>query len=700
MNPGPATTVPNGLPQLLTSGETWLMERVITYARYYGYAVDACPLAEPWRVSVARISEAIVGALARDPASLREFPADARITEDPLGAFILEEARVHRRRGVTLSLFWGLFKYYRRTYLEFLDARLAQGPDRDGAKAVVGACFERMEYAMAVDWAAPSTAAAEQALAQENRRLANEKNKYLTVFESIPHALFLIDAEDRVENANPDAVALVGASALPGGWYYGEADPVAAASGRAVLPRSLPEALPWLSPVLAREVADWDVVDEEVTDDVQRRFAVSIHPLRDVSGKFSGRVVLCRDVTAARLAEESLRQSEERYRTLVDLMHQGLVIYSPEGRIDFANDTMGELVGLPPGQVVGCNGAQFVRAEDRELFAASLRDRRTGGCDPYELALRRADGRLTFIMSSPTPLIGQDGEYQGSLEVLTDVSRLKELEMRLVTAKRLEAIGQLAGGVAHEINTPLQYVTGNLEFALTNLPRLSALVERYEAALDLIKDCPSVDCAKAEIAAYRQEYDMEMVLAELPLALAESHAGAERVAAFVRSIKRFAQAEAEGKRHIDVAEAVMASVEMAKSAMHDVAAFSVDLEDDLPPLPCVPGDFNQVLLCLLLNAAQAVEEAYAGSAVQGSVHVRCRVVDGALEVSISDTGRGIPTEIQDKIFNPFFTTKEVGQGTGQGLPIALSIVQRHQGSIRFETQPGRGTTFYVTFPLK
>jgi len=700
MDPGAATFTPAAVRAVLEDGAGWLVERVLELAAQQGYTASTAALREPWRLSVVGLTEAVVQGLEAYDGTPHDYPAAAVTGDDPVAVFVLTEAERHRPRGVTLAMFWGLLKYYRRAYLELLAERLPAAGR--WARDVVAECFDRMEFALGLAWADQSGREAADDLARENRWLTNEKDKYLTAFESIPHAMFLLDATGRVENCNAPALALAGYDAPPGRLYYSLDMTGREGACRAVLGCPVRRVLDWLPPqaVVSGEAGQGGPQANVPAVCGERRFAVDVHPMLDVLGALSGRLLVCRDVTDAYLAEQALRQSEERYRTLVDLMHQGLVIFSPEGRIDFANDTLCEMLGAPATAVVGHDAREFVRAEDRSRFATALRARREGGGEPYEMALRRNDGRLTFIMSSPTPLIGEDGEYQGSLEVLTDVSRLKELEMRLVTAKRLEAIGQLAGGVAHEINTPLQYVSGNLEFALSNLPRLAALVEKYEAALALAGEGEAVAAARADIAAYRREHDMDMVLAELPLALAESHAGAERVAAFVRSIKRFAQSESEGRRIIDVVEAITATVEMARSAMHGTATFVVSLDEDLPPLPCVPGDFNQLLLCLLLNAGQAVEEACAGKpAVDGRVHVRARVVEESLEVAISDTGRGIPPEIQDKIFNPFFTTKEVGQGTGQGLSIALSIIQRHQGGIRFETQPGRGTTFYVTFPL-
>jgi PAS domain S-box-containing protein len=691
----------SGLKTLLADREMWLMERVLAYAKDQGYAAYTSTLVEAWRTSIVGLTKAVCAALDSFDCHSHEYPASPAASSDPIADFAILEAKQHRKRGVTLPMFWGLLKYYGRAYRDLLDECLDPGRERDAAKAFLAECFERMEFSFVLSWTKLSGVEAIDALGRENLWLANEKNKYLTVFETIPHALFLLDEKDRVENCNTIALDMLGQRGATGKLYYGRAnvgeeDTVC----REVLGRAITELLPWVTEALDDANASGARVSLETmvgSGEQTRHYSTTIERLRDISGKFVGKVILCRDATIRRKTELALAQSEERFRTVVDIMHQGLVIFSPEGRIDFANVTIAAMLGYTLAELTGQPATFMIRVDDHKRFAESLASRPTGGSEPYEMALCRKDGKLVFVMSSPSPVIGPDGDYQGSLEVLTDVSRLKQLELQVLTAKRLEAIGHLAGGVAHEINTPLQYVSGNLDFAMANLPRLIALLGKYEHALNLVEDGEAFGTACKDIVDFRQEFDMEMVLAELPLALDESLHGAERVASFVRSIKRFAQTEGPGRRVINVNEAILATVEMAKSAQEFPVSVEVDLADDLPPLPCVPGDFNQLLLCLLINAAQAVERE--GGAV-GSVRVASRLEGASVTVSVSDTGVGIAPEIQDKIFNPFFSTREVGKGGGQGLSIALSIVEKHKGTIRFVSEPGHGTTFHVTFPLE
>lgn len=683
------------LELLLRERESWLMERVLGYASLHGYTACTSTLVESWRVSVAGLTEAIATAL-HEPGPRHEYPMKPSAPHDAIAAFAILEAKRHRKRGVTLAMFWGLLKYYRRAYLDLLDEPLSPEQDREAAKTFLAECFERMEFSFVLQWTALSGKEANAALAEQNLRLTNEKTKYLTVFESVPQALFLLDADGRVENANAAALAMLGFDAPTGTLYYAQAPGKDASGEQSVGGQPLADLLPWLAQSLrdiGAEGVERVIMETTVGDgEGKRYYSAAIGRLRDVTGNLTGKIVLCRDDTLQRQARQALAKSEERYRILADLMHQGLVILSSDGHIDFANLAIEVLLGHPLGEIVGQPLTRFIRPQDHDTFKASLDRRQHGEADPYEMGLVRGDGSVVFIMSSPSVVIGEDNDYQGSLEVFTDITHLKKLEVQLATAKRLEAIGQLAGGVAHEINTPLQYVSGNLDFALANLPRLIELLGKYEQALTTPTDSQAFETVKSDIETFRAKHDMDTILAELPLALDESLHGTERVASFVRSIKRFAQSDGVGRRAIDVNEAIQATVEVAKSTQEIPICVEMDLAEDVPALPCVPGDFNQLLLCLLINASQAMERA---GRPQGCVRVSSRQEGNHVALAVSDVGTGIPPDLQDRIFSPFIT----GKDGGQGLSIVLSIVEKHKGAIRCISQPGHGATFHVTFPL-
>jgi signal transduction histidine kinase len=194
--------------------------------------------------------------------------------------------------------------------------------------------------------------------------------------------------------------------------------------------------------------------------------------------------------------------------------------------------------------------------------------------------------------------------------------------------------------------------------------------------------------------------DIAYLMEEVPKALTQSIEGIERISRIVRAMKEFAHPDAGEKVAVDLHKAIESTVTVSRNEWKYVADLTTDFDPALPLVPCRPGEINQVILKLIINAAHAVGDAVRGRGAKGTITVRTRLAGEWAEIWIADTGVGIPEDIQDKIFDPFFTTKEVGKGTGQGLAIARSvIVERHGGTLTFDTDVGKGTTFIIRLPL-
>jgi signal transduction histidine kinase len=282
-----------------------------------------------------------------------------------------------------------------------------------------------------------------------------------------------------------------------------------------------------------------------------------------------------------------------------------------------------------------------------------------------------------------------------------DVTERRILESQLAQAQKLESIGQLAAGIAHEINTPTQYVGDNVRFLQDAFTDVLKLVAAYGDALAAVRE--TVPEALAErLEAAGDEADTDFLAEEVPRAIAEALEGVKRVATIVQAMKEFSHPGTKEKELIDLNRAIETTVTISRNEWKYVAEMETDFGAGLARVPCLPGEFNQVVLNLITNAAHAIGDVVAKDGdTKGKIAVRTRCVDGRAEVRIEDTGPGIPAAIRDRIFDPFFTTKAVGKGTGQGLAIARSvIVDKHGGAITVESRPGEGTTFVIQLPLE
>ena len=278
-------------------------------------------------------------------------------------------------------------------------------------------------------------------------------------------------------------------------------------------------------------------------------------------------------------------------------------------------------------------------------------------------------------------------------EIRAAYDELKQTQAQLLQSEKLASIGQLAAGVAHEINNPVSFIISNFGTLGKYVQKLSSLLQSYG---DLEKRVETGEAAQAqavldEIARQKQEIDLEYILEDLDNLIVESADGAERVRKIVLSLKEFSHVDQEERKPTDLNCGLESTLNIVWNELKYKATVEKDY-GEIPQITCYPMELNQVFMNLLVNAVQAIEE-------QGTITIRTYQEDGHVCVAISDTGTGMSPEVQKRIFEPFYTTKEVGQGTGLGLSMVYNIVKKHEGEILLHSREGLGTTFIIKIPL-
>jgi PAS domain S-box-containing protein len=314
---------------------------------------------------------------------------------------------------------------------------------------------------------------------------------------------------------------------------------------------------------------------------------------------------------------------------------------------------------------------------------------------------RRSNGSEGILGITCAPIPMADSENWGALIVGADITDRRALEGQLAHSQKLEGIGQLAAGIAHEINTPSQYIGDNVRFVQQGLKDICSVVTTVRKVLEL----PEYQDVKlpglTQIRDSMREADIDFLTEEIPPAIEQTLEGISHVNRIVSAMKDFSHPGSDKKVSSDVNRLLDSTITVTRNEWKYVAEVVTTFAPDLPTILCFPGDLNQVFLNVIINAAHAISDANeALHQEKGTIHISTHQTDVSVLVKIRDSGTGIPLHARAHVFDPFYTTKEVGRGTGQGLSIAHNIVKaRHGGDIWFETECGVGTTFIIELPL-
>lgn len=409
----------------------------------------------------------------------------------------------------------------------------------------------------------------------------------------------------------------------------------------------------------------------------------------------------------ARKLAEQLQDRLTRERLLIlDSASEGIFGIGLDRKISFMNRAASRMFQYPADSAIGEDAHSLMnhlRAGETPYphgespILRVLETRQESRCDT-EFFVKKTGDRLA-VEYSAIPVL-ENGVVTGAVVCFSDITSRKQMEVELRHAQKLEAVGGLAAGIAHEINTPIQFLADNTRFLQDSFLGTMKLVEKQDELVAAGAAGAIPPERLEEGRALRDKMDWPYLEKEVPKAIEQMQEGIDRVATIVRAMKDFSRVDQTSEKvYADLNKALESTLVVARNELKYVANVKVEY-GELPAVSCLLGDLNQVFLNLLVNAAHAIGDVVKNSGEKGLITVRTREESGTVVISISDTGTGIPEGIRTKIFDPFFTTKEVGKGTGQGLSIARAIVvDKHAGTLSFDTEIGKGTTFHVRLPV-
>jgi len=539
------------------------------------------------------------------------------------------------------------------------------------------------------------TALVDRRLSAQQLLLERERNMLRALIDNIPDFMYVKDLESRFIIANPQVVRCVGAASAED--LIGKTDfdffPINLATKfREDEVRIMHSG----QGLFSLEETTVDVDGNEIP------ILTTKVPLRDSQGRVTGLAGVGRNISNRKKAEEALRAAEQKYRMMFDEALVGMFQLDSDGHLLSLNPAMAQFLSYSSrDEMLSSFKAPLwttaVSAERQAEFMIAMKD--IGHVRGFELEVFRKDQSKIWISASVRAIICE-GVLSGFEGMFEDITERRLLREQLLQAQKLESVGQLAAGIAHEINTPTQYVGNNVRFLKNTFRDLTTLLNAYTRLWkETCSDSVSLTL-KEEIAATLKKVKLEILLDEIPKAIEDSLEGVKRVSTLVSAMKEFSHPGTKEKIPLDLNHAIQSTITVAQNEWKYVADMETDFELTLPFINCLPGEFNQVILNLIVNAAHAIGELGDGQhRAKGKIKVQTTRCSTGVEIRISDTGAGIPVDVRARIFDPFFTTKEIGKGTGQGLAIARSvIVDKHDGTLSFETEVGKGTTFIIRLP--
>ncbi len=475
-----------------------------------------------------------------------------------------------------------------------------------------------------------------------------------------------------------------------------------------------------------------DRVPREITDEQKKALqALSRQVVAQLELKRSIKL-LQQNIVERRRADAELAQERNLLGALMENSGDNIYFKDAESRFVRCSTGMAKLFGVEHiSELIGRHDRDFFSSEHA---SATYEDEheiiRTGV--PLLAKIEKEtwkSGGVTWALTSKMPFRNEAGEIVGTFGISKDITAMKVaeqelekvhkqllaeiaerkrseqerhlMELQLRQSQKLEAIGQLAAGIAHEINTPTQYVGDNTRFFKESFESIAILLRDHKELLEAAQNDRLTPDLVARAKEVLMAADLDYLFEQVPTAINETIEGVDRISKIVRAMKEFSHPGGKEKTSADLNKAIESTVTVARGQWKYVADMKLNLDPELPRVPCFLGEFNQCVLNLLINAAHAIgDKLKEKPGGLGLITVGTRRDGAWVEISVRDTGTGIPESARPHIFEPFFTTKEVGKGTGQGLSMVYcNIVKKHGGQVAFETEAGVGTCFLLRLPI-
>jgi PAS domain S-box len=401
-------------------------------------------------------------------------------------------------------------------------------------------------------------------------------------------------------------------------------------------------------------------------------------------------------------SHENLREAHAQIKHLLGSISSILIGTSANDRINQWNQAAENSFGISYKEAIGkllseCGIKWEWDKVEKQLALCKVNNT---AVQLENLHFTGTDGKDGLLSLHINPIEDADGQNWGYVFLGIDITEHKKIEAQLLLSQKMESIGQLAAGIAHEINTPMQYISDNTRFLNDSFIDILGVIKKYDSIIQEEKG-KELSLRLNEIKEIAKEIDLDYLKEEIPMAIEQSLEGIDRVRKLIMAMKDFSHPGKQKKAFADINKAIEGTALISKNEWKYVADLETKLDPKLPLVYCAIDQINQVVLNMIINSSQAIKELVDnGSTSRGIIRIQTEYQEPFVWIIISDTGKGIPHSIIHKVFDHFFTTKEVGKGTGQGLAIAHDIiVNKHQGFIEVNSEEGKGAAFIVTLPV-